>query len=166
MLKDEAVLLGMKMFRTIKLNGEQITKDHPLADALGGAKLPRFVFVSREGKVVGKMEGRMAANNLFTVMKRAAAADYRTDMDRMVKEARSFLTALDKVENGKKNLQTKRDSEMRKAGSKLNPFQDAQFKKEAAALAADEKKLLDQEKTLFQFELKDSKPVAEATAVK
>jgi hypothetical protein len=158
-LKDESVALTMKMFRAIKISGEKITKDHPLADQLGGNKLPRLVFVSRDGNVVGKIEGRMAPNTLFALMKKAAAVDYLTNVDKMVKDAKTFLTSLDKIENGLKALKTKEDSELRKS-SKLTPTVEAQFAKEREALLADQQKLLEQEKPLFAFELKDSKSVA------
>ena len=102
---DENVSVGARLFRTMRLKGDKVSKDHPHWATLGGKALPRVVVVDAAGNKSGELEGtELSASNLFKVMKKAASKTYKTDLDKVVKETRSLLDEMDRIEAKQKLL--------------------------------------------------------------
>lgn len=98
-LHDEAVGLGSRLFRAIRLDGDRIQKSHPQWATLGGTALPRIVVVDAAGRKTGELEGNdLTANGVFKLMERAAAKTYKSDLDHIVKEFHGVLDDLDALE--------------------------------------------------------------------
>jgi hypothetical protein len=99
-LKDENVALGARLFRSVKIKGDRISKEHPHWRTLGGKSLPRLVVVDTSGKKVGGLEGNdlTSASKLFKLMQKASAKTYRNDLEKVVKESRSLLDDMDRIE--------------------------------------------------------------------
>jgi hypothetical protein len=111
-LKDESVEIGATMFSTIKMNGNKVNDRHQYWKTIGGKDLPRFVVVDTTGQKVGSVEGKdVSLTKVFGLMKRAAAKTYKTDLDTIVKETKSVLTDLDRVDARRKALDLKKKNE-------------------------------------------------------
>lgn len=110
---DENVAIGARLFRSVRMKGDRISKDHPHWATLGGRDLPRAIVVDATGHKVGELEGKeLSASNLFRTMKKAASKTYRADLDRVVKETRDLLDEMDRVE-----AKQQRVAEQKKAAS-------------------------------------------------
>lgn len=111
-LRDESVALGARLFRSVRLKGDRLSKDDPHWITLGGKSLPRVVVVDTAGKKVGGLEaGDLSASNLFKVMKKAAAKTYKADLEKVVKESRAILDDIDAVSTKQAQLvEAKKDA--------------------------------------------------------
>lgn len=109
--RDENVQIGGTMFQQMKLDGNKIRDTHPFWKILGGHDLPRMVVVDQDGAKVGSVEGKdVSPSKVFALMKRAASRTYRTDLETVVKETKSILTAIDQIEAKRSALATKKAS--------------------------------------------------------
>jgi hypothetical protein len=102
---DENVAVGARLFRSIRLKGDKIAKEHPHWQTLGGRELPRVIVVDANGQKSGTLEGKeLSASNLFKTMKKAASKTYKADLDKIVKETSELLDEMDRIEAKQKVL--------------------------------------------------------------
>ncbi len=144
-MKDERVSLASKMFTMVKADGNQISSDHPFAKWIGGKDLPRIVLFSSVGEEVGKLEGRASPSKLFALMKKAAARDFKTNVDRFVKDYQKILTELDKISALQQAAATKEARD-------ISASEQRKLEKKKQELAKNEEELRALEEKLLEFE--------------
>ncbi len=153
-LMDENVQIGATMFHNVKMNGNKVDQNHPYWKILGGKSLPRMVVVDTEGAKVGSVEGQdVSPSKLFTLMKRAAAKTYKTDLETMVKESKTILTEIDQIEAKRAALATKK--------AKSTVAKETEWAKEEKALA-DQMKAVDAREAALKKKWVDERKVTKA----
>ncbi len=106
---DENVAVGARLFRSVKLRGDRISKDHPYWATLGGKSLPRVIVVDAAGDKTAALDGKeISATNLFKAMKKAAAKTFKTDLEKVVKDTRALLDEMDQIEAKQRVLAEKK----------------------------------------------------------
>jgi hypothetical protein len=142
---DENVAIGARVFRSVRIKGDKISKEHPHWRTLGGKELPRMVIVDTSGKKVGSVEGNdFSASNLFKHMKKAASRTFKTDLDKIVKEGRSLLDDMDQV-IAKQNLIAEKKKKLGADAAK-----DKEIEAEESKLATQLKELQTREAELMK----------------
>jgi hypothetical protein len=131
--KNEKVALGLKAFRTVKMDRTNVDAD-PLLEG-EGKEVPRLLVVDPVKEKVTVLEkGKLKANTLFSALKSTSARYYEENLDGLVKDHLKLHTERDQVSNELKVLQDKETRSADDAG-KL-----AKIKEERAAV---EKRLAD-----------------------
>lgn len=154
---DERVALGTKFFRVVRMVQDEIAKEHPLADLIGGQAMPRVVLISRDGKTAKKLEGRIGATGLFSAMSAVVAEDCNRKLDTFVREMRKVLNDLEEVARDRNQLERKTNS-MLKKGNDVKAAKEV--KKDQELL---EKKKAEMAQRLEEL-LRWTVPATEATA--
>jgi hypothetical protein len=104
--KNEKVALGLKAFRTVKMDSANVESDPLLKDE--GTEVPRLLVVDPVKEKVTVLEkGKLKANTLFSALKSTSARYYEENLDKVVKDHLKLLTERDQVSNELKVLQDK-----------------------------------------------------------
>jgi len=152
---NEQVGIGAKFFETIRMTSGNALQDRILKDA--GSKTPRLVFLSRDYKVHGVMEGRISAGKLLKTMKGLAKKEYVNSFDTMVRGYVKLLNNLDRLEGKKAQIA---DSRAR-LQAKPNKSKAKKIDREEKAYQKDVEEWSAEEKALLAFRRKgDAKPEA------
>ena len=105
-LADEKVALGVRAFRTIRMNPSQVDADAILAD--NGKTTPRVLLVDPVKVKVKVLETKdLKASKLFKAMKSTSNKFWKEKLDKVVKEHMSLLTEQDQLANAEKTLADK-----------------------------------------------------------
>lgn len=154
-LDDNKVLVGMRAFKCVKMSPSDV-QDDPLLS--GHAKESRFfLFVSRDYSKVKVIEGKkMKTKAVYTMMKKFASKEYKTNFDKSVRATLKLLLEYDKINNAKKVLTAKKQRE----GADISKGEAKKIDKELAELEERQKETEAKEKELLNFKLKPSKKAA------
>ena len=99
--RAERVALAAKFFKRVQVQGDTISRRHPLYRKIGGKELPRVVLLTRDGKYAKRHEGRISSSKLFKDMCNIVKRDSRSNVGYFVKKMRSILGELDKLDADK-----------------------------------------------------------------
>lgn len=151
-LDDNKVLVGMKVFQSVKMSPSDVNDDPLLS---GHSKDDRyFLFVSRDRSKVTVIDGsKMKAKNVFNAMKKHASKDFKGKFDKNVKAVQKLCLQFDKINNAKKVLSEKKA----RIGSDGKKAELKKIEKELAQLDEDQKEADEKLKELLTFELKVKK---------
>ncbi len=154
-LDDNKILVGMRAFKCVKMSPSDV-QDDPLLS--GHAKETRyFMFVSRDYGKVKVIEGnKMKTKAVYSMMKKFASKEYKTNFDKAVKATLKLLLDYDKINNAKKVLTEKKQRE----GADISKNEAKKIDKELAELEERQKEAEAKEKELLTFELKPVKKAA------
>ncbi len=154
--KEERFALGAKFFNLVKIPVEGIPASGPMAKVLGGAKLPRLVFMSRDGKHVRKLEGRTSGSKAFGAMQEIVKKDLGYDLGKFVRSMAKLLNDMDGLDNDQKQLAAKKNALQKEKGGGRKP-QD--LEQEESTLAQERERIQREMAALLQeaFPVKDEK---------
>ena len=76
--RDARVGLGSHFFLCARGNESDIPQDPLWKKLLGGKKFPRIVVISRDRKIVLKVEGRIKSSQVLSAMQRVVSWDYKS----------------------------------------------------------------------------------------
>ena len=142
-LVDERVATAAKFFDCYQLDGDSIERDHPLYEKINGRQLPRFVAIGSDGKVHGKLEGKVSPSRLYSMLKGVADREYATGgMDRLVKKHRDMLNRLDRLTQKKQTLAAREKKSEGRETREIRSLRE-QIRKEESSLAEFETELWD-----------------------
>lgn len=117
-LSDERVALGVRAFRCVKMNPDQVAEDEILADH--GKSVPRVLVVDPAKLRVKVLETKdLKASKLYRTMKSASGKFWKQKLDKVVKEHLKLLTAIDRLANVDKTLadqETRASDDAKKLG--------------------------------------------------
>jgi hypothetical protein len=123
--KAEKVALGMKAFRTVRMDSAQVAADPLIADQ--GKEVPRLLVVNPLDKKVTVLEkSKLSASAVFSALEAVANKFYVQTLDKTVKSHLDLLCDQDQLANKVKKL----DGDLARAGEK----DDAKAKKETAEI--------------------------------
>lgn len=105
-LKDEKLALGMRAFRTVKMDPDQVEADSFLAGH--GKDVPRMLLVDPVLKRVTIVEkSKLKASGLFSAMKKVSDKFWKQKLKSVVSDHLRLLTEQDKLANADKTLADK-----------------------------------------------------------
>ena len=149
-LDDDRVKLGSHAFHAVKMTPDDAKADPLLADK-GGKDVPRIIYVTADLTTVKALEGgALKLGEVWSTMKATANRFYKQDLDGVVKDLKSVLIELDKVNNERKVLD---DKEKRLAG-KANAADTKDIAAKRAELESREKKAMDKKTALWELKTK------------
>lgn len=152
--KNEKVALGMKAFRTVKMNPSAAEKEPLLADA--GSEIPRLVvFDNLKNKAVVVEKGKLTASGLYNAMKKVADAVYEQKLDGIVKDHLKLLTERDQLANEEKVLAEKETRLSEEADKNKKDL--AELKEERTAVQKQLEEISTKEKDLWKLTPKTAK---------
>ena len=154
-LDDNKVLVGMKVFKCVKMSPSDVNDDPLLS---GRSKDDRyFLFVSRDQSKVTVIDGsKMKAKNVFNAMKKHASKDYKGKFEKNVKAVQKLCLEFDKINNATKVLNEKKA----RIGSDGKKAELKKIDKELEELAEAQKEADAKRDELLTFELKGAKKSA------
>lgn len=141
---NQAVSVALKFFQSGRID---VSPETTLAK-----KAPLFVAFDKTGKRVGEVSMRgykASTSKLLGLLNRAGKGYSKISVDGFVKKYRSFLGDLQKIENNKRNLSSKRERLLKKGKPQrakeaaLTKDEESLAKKEAALFEGEEKLLAD-----------------------
>jgi len=151
--RDERFALGAKFFQLVKIPVEGIPTSGPMAKCLGGSKLPRLVFMSRDGKHVRKLEGRTSGAKAFGAMEEIVKKDLGHDLGKFVRSMAKLLNEMDGLNNDQKQIAAKKAA----LAKDKNPGRKLQDLEKAESDLAQERERIDREMTALLQEAFPSK---------
>ncbi len=152
-LKDEKIALGMRAFRTVKMDPEQVEADAMLTGH--GTEVPRMILVDPAKMKVSVVEkSKLKASGLFSAMKKVAGKFWKEKLETVVKDHLKMLTEQDKLSNADKTLA---DKETRAADDEKKL---EKVKKERAEIRAELDDLSKAQRDLWKLTPKAAKKTA------
>ncbi len=152
-LKDEKIALGMRAFRTVKMDPEQVEADAILTGH--GKDVPRMLLVDPvKTKVTVVEKSKLKASGLFSAMKKVSGKFWKEKLDKVVKDHLKMLTEQDKLANAEKTLA---DKEARAADDEKKL---EKVKKERADVRAELDELAKAQRELWKLTPKTEKKTA------
>ena len=101
--KAEKVALGMKAFRTVRMDSTQAAADPLLADA--GTETPRLVLINPlDSKVTVIEKSKLTASAVFSALQDVSGKIFVERLDKVVKAHLDMLTEQDQLANKVKQL--------------------------------------------------------------
>jgi hypothetical protein len=156
-LAREQVGVGSKFFDTIKMTAGDAAQDRLIKEA--GRSVPRFVFLSRDYKVVNVLEGNeLSGGGIVKAMESVVRQVYVNSFNDMVREYTSLLNELDRLESRKAAI----ESQKARAAEKADKARDKKIAKDEAEYKADMDAFEAKEKKLLEFKAKGVEPGSEA----
>lgn len=102
--KAEKVALGLKAFRTVRMDGAQAAADPLLAEQ--GKETPRLLLIDpTDAKVTVLEKGKLSAGAVYSALEAAAARYYVQKLDKTVKTHLDLLCDQDQLANKVKKLE-------------------------------------------------------------
>ena len=147
--RDARVALGSHFFICVRGGGDEIPADPVWQKLLKGKKLPRIVAVSRDRRVIVRLEGHIKSSNLLAAMKKVASWDYRSPFNYYISELRKTIIQLGALRKTAKFLEKVKNS-----GRKIKPPQMKNLIRSQKKVAALIKKLEEKERKLRNLKLK------------
>jgi hypothetical protein len=130
--KAEKVALGLKAFRTVRMDSTQVAEDPLLADK--GKESPRLLLVNPvDGKVTVLEKSKLSASAVYSALEEVAAKFYVEKLDKTVKSHLDLLCEQDQLANKEKKLNGDAERASDKDGAKGKKDQE-EIKKELEAL--------------------------------
>lgn len=156
-LAREQVGVGSKFFDTIKMTAGDAAQDRLIKEA--GRSVPRFVFLSRDYKVVNVLEGNeLSGGGIVKAMESVVRQEYVNSFNDMVREYTSLLNELDRLESRKAAI----ESQKARAAEKADKARDKKIAKDEAEYKADMDAFEAKEKKLLEFKAKGVEAGSEA----
>jgi len=148
-LAREQVGVGSKFFDTIKMTAGDAAQDRLIKEA--GRSVPRFVFLSRDYKVVNVLEGNeLSGGGIVKAMESLVRQEYVNSFNDMVREYTSLLNELDRLESRKAAI----EGQKARAAEKADKARDKKIAKDEAEYKADMDAFEAKEKKLLEFKAK------------
>lgn len=148
-LAREQVGVGSKFFDTIKMTAGDAAQDRLIKEA--GRSVPRFVFLSRDYKVVNVLEGNeLSGGGIVKAMESLVRQEYVNSFNDMVREYTSLLNELDRLESRKAAI----EGQKARAAEKADKARDKKIAKDEAEYKADMDAFDAKEKKLLEFKAK------------
>ncbi len=148
--RDARVGLGSHYFLCIRGNYAEIPQDPLWAKLLGGKKFPRMAVISRDRKIVIRLEGRIKSSRVLSAMQRVVSWDYRSpSFHDYINELRKTLIQLGAL---KKTAQWM--EKVQHSGRKFKRPQLEYLRKQQKKVLALIEKLEKKEKKLREMKLK------------
>jgi len=148
-LDDNKVILGLKVFKTIKMTPEAVAGDPFIADA--GKTIPRFILVSCDYSKIEVIEdNKMKTKKVYDAMKKFARREYKTNFDKNIKAMLKLLLEFDKINNAKKTLLAKKERE----GDNISKAEAKKIAEELAELEERQKEADAEFVKLMTFEVR------------
>lgn len=148
-LAREQVGVGSKFFDTIKMTAGDAAQDRLIKEA--GRSVPRFVFLSRDYKVVNVLEGNeLSGGGIVKAMESVVRQVYVNSFNDMVREYTSLLNELDRLESRKAAI----EGQKARAAEKADKARDKKIAKDEAEYKADMDAFEAKEKKLLEFKAK------------
>ena len=107
-LVDEKIALGMRAFRTLKMDPECVEADAFLEGH--GKTVPRMLLIDPVSEKITVLEmKKLKSGTLFKAMKKTAGKFWEEKLDKVVKSHLKLLTEQDQLANADKTLAAKQD---------------------------------------------------------
>jgi hypothetical protein len=130
--KAEKVALGLKAFRTVRMDSTQVAEDPLLADK--GKESPRLLLVNPvDGKVTVLEKSKLSASAVYSALEDVAAKFYVEKLDKTVKTHLDLLCEQDQLANKEKKLNGDAERASDKDGAAAKKDKE-EIKKELEAL--------------------------------
>ena len=158
--KAEKVALGLKAFRTVRMDSTQVAADPLLAEK--GKESPRLLLVNpTDGKVTVLEKSKLSASAVYSAMEELAAKFYVEKLEKTVKTHLDLLCEQDQLANKEKKLQGDADRASDKDGAAAKKEKE-EVKKELDAVRKEMSDVSKKQAELWKLTPKASK--AEAAA--
>lgn len=156
-LKAEKVALGLKAFRTVRLDSTQAAADPLLAEA--GKDVPRLILIdpTEPTKATVLAKSRLSASAVYAALESASGRFYVEKLDKVVKSHLDLLCEQDQLVNKQKTLAADLERAGAKDGAKAEKAA-AEVKAELEQVRQALDKLAGAARDLWKLTPKSSKP--------
>ncbi len=96
--RDARVALGSHFFLCLRGRAAETPRDPFWAPLLEGKRFPRIVVVSRDRRVVVRLQGRIKSGRVLAAMQKVASWDYKTPFHHYITELRKTIIQLGALE--------------------------------------------------------------------
>lgn len=159
-LDNEQTVLLTRWFHCVKLPPNVLSADHPLTalfkQSKEGERIPHLFFVDPDGANKTPLPGDQSQTQLWETMFSYLDRAYEGDAKKALKELRSILNQLDRIDSQATEIRGRVDKEIEKRGPDSDKL--PKMEEQLAKLEEERKKFVEKELELRRSALVEAKP--------